>query len=107
MFIGRNEIKMEEIKEKFWERIKDKKRIVVKVGSSTLTHKDTGNLNYTQLEKIVRALSDLKNSGKDVILVSSGAVACRKRSFKNRNKTKNNARKTSLCSSRTRKINDE
>ncbi len=73
---------MEEIKEKLWERIKDKKRIVVKVGSSTLTHKDTGNLNYTQLEKIVRALSDLKNSGKEVILVSSGAVACGREALK-------------------------
>ena len=98
---------MEEIKENFWEKIKDKKRIVVKVGSSTLTHKDTGNLNYTQLEKLVRAISDLKNSGKEVILVSSGAVACRKRILNNRNETKNNARKASVCSSRTMQINDE
>lgn len=78
---------MEEINENYWEQMKEKKRIVVKVGSSTLTHKDTGNLNYSQLEKLTRALTDLKNSGKEVILVSSGAVACRKRNFKNRNKT--------------------
>lgn len=76
---------MNKIRGEFWERIKDKKRIVIKVGSSTLTHKDTGNLNYMQLEKIVRVLSDLRNSGKEVILVSSGAVACRKRNAKNRN----------------------
>lgn len=82
---------MEKIKEKYWEKIRNKKRIVIKVGSSTLTHKETGNLNHLRLEKLVRAISDLKNSGKDVILVSSGAVACRKRSFKNRNQTKNNA----------------
>lgn len=66
---------MEEINKKYWEKIKDKKRIVIKVGSSTLTHKDTGNLNYTKLDQIARAISDLKNSGKEVVLVSSGAVA--------------------------------
>lgn len=78
-------IEMEEVSENYWEKIKEKKRIVVKVGSSTLTHKDTGNLNYSKLEKLVRAISNLKNSGKEVILVSSGAVACRKRNLKNRN----------------------
>lgn len=59
----------------YWNRMKNKKRIVVKVGSSTLTNKDTGNLNYEKLEELVKSLSDLKNKGKDVILVSSGAVA--------------------------------
>ncbi len=73
---------MKELNENYWERIKAKKRIVVKVGSSTLTHKDTGNLNYTQLEKLVRAISDLKSSGKEVILVSSGAVACGREALK-------------------------
>ena len=66
---------MEEINKKYWEKIKDKKRIVIKVGSSTLTHKEKVNLNYTKLDQIARAISDLKNSGKEVILVSSGAVA--------------------------------
>lgn len=55
--------------------LKDKKRIVVKVGSSTLTHESTGNLNLTKVEKLVRILSDIHNSGKEVILVSSGAIA--------------------------------
>lgn len=68
--------------EEYWKRIKDKKRIVIKVGSSTLTHKDTGNLNYVQLEKLVRAISNLKNSGKEVILVSSGAVAVGRETLK-------------------------
>jgi glutamate 5-kinase len=53
----------------------DKNRIVIKIGSSSLTHPDTGFLNLTKLEKLVRILSDLKNQGKDVILVSSGAIA--------------------------------
>jgi len=63
-------------------RMKKKQRIVIKVGSSTLTHKDTGNLNYAQLEKLVRAISNLKNSGKEVILVSSGAVAVGRETLK-------------------------
>lgn len=68
--------------EDYCNRIKNKKRIVIKVGSSTLTHKDTGNLNYAQLEKLVRAISNLKNSGKEVILVSSGAVAVGRETLK-------------------------
>ncbi len=57
------------------EKLKEKQRIVVKVGSSTLTHESTGNLNLSKMEKLVRVLCDLHNSGKDVILVSSGAIA--------------------------------
>ena len=68
--------------EDYCNRIKNKKRIVIKVGSSTLTHKDTGNLNYAQLEKLVRAISNLKNSGIEVILVSSGAVAVGRETLK-------------------------
>lgn len=57
------------------EQLKDKKRIVVKIGSSSITHPETGALNLTKLEVLVRELCDLKNTGKDVILVSSGAIA--------------------------------
>lgn len=57
------------------ERLKDKKRIVVKIGSSSLTHPETGRLNLNKLEVLVRELSDLRNQGKDVVLVSSGAIA--------------------------------
>lgn len=57
------------------EKLKEKKRIVIKIGSSSLTHPQTGNLNLIKVEKLVRALCDLRNSGKDVILVSSGAIA--------------------------------
>ena len=56
------------------EKLKDKQRIVVKVGTSSLIHKATGNINLFRLEKLVRVLTDLHNSGKDVILVSSGAI---------------------------------
>ena len=57
------------------EMLKDKKRIVVKVGSSSLIHKETNKLNLRKLEVLVRELSDLHNQGKDVVLVTSGAVA--------------------------------
>lgn len=55
--------------------LKDKKRIVVKIGSSSLTHPETGSLNLSKLEQLVRILTDLRNQGKDVVLVTSGAIA--------------------------------
>ncbi|MBO7339317.1 MAG: glutamate 5-kinase [Lachnospiraceae bacterium] len=61
------------------ELIKDKKRIVVKIGSSSLQHKETGDMDYIRLEKLVRELSDIRNQGKDVILVTSGAIAAGKK----------------------------
>lgn len=51
------------------------KRIVVKIGSSSLTHAQTGKLDLGKMEKLVRQLSDLRNRGMDVCLVSSGAIA--------------------------------
>jgi glutamate 5-kinase len=57
------------------DRLKNKKRIVIKIGSSSLTHPETGRLNLTKMEILVRELSDLHNQGKDVVLVSSGAIA--------------------------------
>ena len=48
-------------------------RIVVKVGTSTLAH-STGRLNIRHTEDLVKVLSDLKNAGHEVILVSSGAI---------------------------------
>ena len=57
------------------ELLKDKKRIVVKVGSSSLIHKETGKLDLRKVEVLVRELSDLHNQGKNVVLVTSGAVA--------------------------------
>lgn len=60
------------------EALKSKKRIVVKIGSSSLTHRETGDLDYIRMEKLVRELSDIRNQGKEVVLVSSGAIAAGK-----------------------------
>ncbi len=64
------------------ELLKDKKRIVIKIGSSSLQHPETGDLDYTKLEKLVRELCDLRNRGKDVVLVTSGAIAVGKKAVK-------------------------
>lgn len=56
------------------EQLKDKKRIVIKIGSSSLAHEETGRLDLVKLEALVREISDLRNQGKDVVLVSSGAI---------------------------------
>ncbi len=57
------------------DRLKDKKKIVIKIGSSSITHASTGELNLEKIEKLVRVITDLHNRGKDVVLVSSGAIA--------------------------------
>ena len=57
------------------EYFRNKKRVVVKIGSSSLNHEATGKLNFTKLEKLVRELCDIRNQGVDVCLVSSGAIA--------------------------------
>lgn len=75
------------------EHLKDKKRIVVKIGSSSITHQDTGALNLTKLEILVRELCDLKNAGKDVILVSSGAIAVGRQTIGFHHRPKNVAEK--------------
>ena len=54
--------------------LKDKKRIVVKIGTSTITHTSTGNLNLGKLERLVRMLTDVRNQDKEVVVVSSGAI---------------------------------
>lgn len=63
------------------EMMKDKKRIVIKIGSSSLQHKETGDLDYIKLEMLVRELCDIRNQGKDVVLVSSGAIAVGKKAI--------------------------
>lgn len=65
--------------DKYREVLKDKKKIVIKIGSSSLTHEKTKEINLLKLEKLVRVLTDLKGQGKDVILVSSGAIAVGKK----------------------------
>ena len=53
--------------------LKNKKKIVVKVGTSLLAY-ENGKINLQRMEKLVRVLADLSNSGREVVLVSSGAV---------------------------------
>ena len=59
--------------EHIYEDIKKAKRIVIKVGTSTLTY-DTGKMNLKRIDMLSRVISDLHNQGKEVILVSSGAI---------------------------------
>lgn len=54
--------------------IKDAQRIVVKVGTSTLTY-DTGKVNLRRMDKLAQVISDLRNSGIEVALVTSAAIA--------------------------------
>ncbi len=56
-----------------WQQLRNAKCIVVKVGTSTLTH-ETGNLNLMRMEHLVRQLADLKNQDREVILVTSAAI---------------------------------
>ena len=58
----------------FRKRIKSAKRIVIKVGSSMVTYKN-GHINLERIDNLSRAISDMVNSGKEVVLVSSGAVS--------------------------------
>lgn len=56
------------------ELLKNKKKIVIKIGSSSIIHEETGGVDFRKLEKLVRIICDLKNQNKDVVLVSSGAI---------------------------------
>lgn len=69
------------MEKKVRKEIKEKQRIVVKIGSSSLQHKETGDLDYTKMEVLVRELCNLRNQGKDVILVTSGAIAVGKKAI--------------------------
>ncbi len=55
------------------EKLRQAKRIVVKVGTSTLTY-ENGKVNFTRIDKLAMVLSDLLNQDKEVVLVSSGAI---------------------------------
>lgn len=56
------------------QQLKKAKRIVIKIGTTSLTYPN-GKLNLKRIEKLAWVLTDLRNSGKEVILVSSGAIA--------------------------------
>lgn len=55
-------------------KISQKERIVIKVGTSSLVHEETGEIDLLRMEQLVRIICDLKNKGKEVVLVSSGAI---------------------------------
>lgn len=57
------------------ENLKQARRIVIKVGTSTLAHAESGKLNLYRIEHLVREIADLHNAGKEIIFVSSGAIA--------------------------------
>lgn len=59
--------------EKARKKVSESKRIVIKVGTSTLTY-DNGKINFNRIEKLTRVISDLMNRGKELVLVTSGAI---------------------------------
>ena len=54
--------------------LRHKRRIVIKIGTSTITHMNTENLNLEKLERFARVLTDIRNRDKEVVVVSSGAI---------------------------------
>lgn len=69
------------------------KRVVVKIGSSSLQHEETGDMNLIKVERLVRELCDLRNQGMDVCLVSSGAIAAGRKTIGLTERPKNIATK--------------
>lgn len=63
------------------EFLKDKQRIVIKIGTTSLTHEKTGDLNLAKIEKLARQVADLRGMGKDVVIVSSGAIGAGKQAL--------------------------
>lgn len=79
------------------QKLKDKKRIIIKIGSSSLTHPETENINLHKIEKLVRILTDLRSQGKDVVLVSSGAIAVGRKAFGYKHRPSTTAEKQALA----------
>jgi glutamate 5-kinase len=55
-------------------KLREKKKIVVKIGTTSITHSN-GGMNFQRIEKLAKVLSELRNSGKKIMLVTSGAIA--------------------------------
>ena len=77
---------------------KDKKRVVIKIGSNSLLHESSKRIDYLKIEKLIREIVDLRNRGIDVCLVSSGAIAVGKESFDSDIKEESNSVKQALAS---------
>lgn len=75
-----------------------KNRIVVKIGSNSLMHPETGRVDYVKIERLAMELSDLKNRGYDVCLVTSGAIAVGKQTINVDGRPKSMAEKQALAS---------
>lgn len=84
----------------------NKQRIVIKVGTSTITYEETGNINLEKLEKFVRILINLRNKGKEVIVVSSGAVGVGKMPWEWTGVLRRSL-KTGMCGSRSGEVDDD
>ena len=80
------------------EKLKDKKRIVIKIGSSSLIHEESGNLNFDKMERLVRVICDLCNQGKEVVLVSSGAIGVGRQALGMQKRPQELARKQACAS---------
>ena len=77
---------------------KNKKRVVIKIGSNSLLHKDTAKIDYLKIEKLIREIVDLRHRGIDVCLVSSGAIAVGKDSAYYKSDLDSNSKKQALAS---------
>lgn len=77
--------------------LKTKHRIVIKIGSSSLTHPETGDLNFLKIERLVRIISDLKGRGSEVVLVSSGAIAAGRQALHFKGKPKHLSQKQAFA----------
>lgn len=77
--------------------LKHKKRIVIKIGSSSLTHEETGDVNLMKIERLVRVISDLKGEGRELVLVSSGAIAVGRQAMGHHAKPQTLAEKQALA----------
>lgn len=74
-----------------------KKRIVIKVGSASLTHPETGDMNLSKMERLVRVISDLRGEGREVVLVSSGAIAAGRQALSIRRRPEGMAEKQAFA----------
>ena len=75
-----------------------KNRVVIKIGSNSLMHPGTGRLDYIKIERLAMELCDLRNRGKDVCLVSSGAIAVGRQTMGLKRRPKSLQEKQALAS---------
>ena len=79
------------------EQLKNKRRIVIKIGSSSLTLRESGHLDLRKMEKLVRVICQLRGEGKDVVLVSSGAIAVGRQALGVKKKPERTSEKQALA----------